>query len=328
MSSGQTVLVVGGAGYIGSHMVRSLLDSGAQVIVLDNLSTGHREMLAGGTFYEGDLGDEPLLNRIFSRHPIDAVMHFAAFSLVGQSVSQPITYYRNNVGKTVALLNEMVQHRVNRFIFSSTAAVYGEPEEVPITEDHPLSPTNPYGVTKVTVERILQDCEAAYGMCYMSLRYFNAAGAHESGQIGEMHEPESHLIPLVLGVATGKQDHIRIFGTDYPTPDGTCIRDYIHVSDLIQAHLLALGALMESEKSGIYNLGNSKGYSVRDVIELARRITGHPIPSVESDPRPGDPAVLIAGSDRIRRELGWHPAYEDLESMIRSAWKWHRRQGI
>jgi len=328
MPSAPTILVVGGAGYIGCHMVRALIDSGSQVVILDNLSTGHREMVSGGVLYEGDLGDEQLLNRIFSHHPIDAVMHFAAFSLVGQSVDQPILYYQNNVAKTIVLLNQMIHHRVERFIFSSTAAVYGEPREIPIPEDHPLSPTNPYGVTKVTIERLLHDCETAYGMRYMSLRYFNAAGAHESGQIGEKHDPESHLIPLVLGVATGRQDHIQIFGTDYPTPDGTCLRDYIHVSDLVHAHLLALHSLMANQKSGIYNLGNSRGHSVREVIELARHVTGHPIPSVESAPRPGDPAVLVAGSDRIRRELGWRPAYEDLELMISSAWKWHRKEAL
>lgn len=322
----RTVLVVGGAGYIGAHMVKRLLQSEYRVLTLDNLTTGHREMVPGGRFIKGDLGDEQLLNSIFSDHPIDAVMHFAASSLVGQSVEMPLQYYQNNIAETIVLLKQMIRHDIRYFIFSSSAAVYGEPQGVPINEDHPQQPTSPYGTTKATVERLLLDCDIAYDLKYICLRYFNAAGADESGEMGEKHEPESHLIPLVLKVAAGKRDRIEIFGTRYPTPDGTCIRDYIHVSDLTQAHLLALQALFSGERSNAYNLGNSKGYSVRQIIDLARRITGHPIPSIESDIRAGDPAILIAGSEKIRRELNWQPRYEDLESIIRSAWKWHRKE--
>ncbi len=320
------ILVVGGAGYIGSHMVKDLLRNGYLVITLDNLSKGHRELLPGGLFIEGSLGDNVLLGKIFSDHRIEAVMHFAAYSLVGESVEDPLDYYRNNLARTVELLNTMVRHNVRRFIFSSTAAVYGEPIKVPVTEDHPCSPTNPYGASKIAVERMLQDCDFAYGLKYVNLRYFNAAGADASGEIGERHEPETHLIPLILKVATGKLKNIRIFGTDYPTPDGTCIRDYIHVNDLTQAHMLALEALLAGEESSVYNLGNSKGYSVREVIELARKVTGQPIPAVETDRRRGDPAVLIAGSDKIRTSLGWEPRYEDLETIIKTAWIWHQRE--
>ncbi len=321
MSKG-AILVVGGAGYIGSHMVLDLLEQGYEVVVLDDLSTGYRELVLGGYFIEGRLDDESLLKKIFSERKIDAVMHFAAFSLVGESVTNPLKYYRNNVAATAVLLDAMVRQGVKRFIFSSTAAVYGEPDAVPITEEHPCRPTNPYGATKLAVERMLKDCGEAYGLRYMSLRYFNAAGAHESGKIGERHEPESHLIPLVLKVATGERENIGIFGTDYPTADGTCVRDYIHVNDLTQAHLLALEALMNGAASAVYNLGNSKGYSVREVIELARRVTDHPIPAVEMARRAGDPAVLIAASDKIRRELGWQPRYEDLKRIIETAWGW------
>jgi len=316
------ILVVGGAGYIGSHMVIDLLEHGYEVVILDDLSTGYRDLVLGGDFIEGRLDDERLLAKIFSERKIDAVMHFAAFSLVGESVTNPLKYYRNNVAATAVLLDAMVRQGVKRFIFSSTAAVYGEPDTVPITEEHPCRPTNPYGATKLAVERMLRDCDAAYGLRYTSLRYFNAAGAHESGKIGERHEPESHLIPLVLKVATGERQNISIFGTDYPTADGTCIRDYIHVNDLTQAHLLALEALMDGAASAVYNLGNSKGHSVREVIELARKVTGHAIPAVEAARRPGDPAVLIASSEKIRRELGWQPRYEDLEKIIETAWGW------
>ena len=322
----KTILVVGGAGYIGAHMAKRLIDSAYRVITLDNLTTGHREMVPGGRFIPGDLGDEQLLNDIFNDYPIDAVMHFAAFSLVGQSVEMPLKYYQNNLAETIVLLKQMIRHDIKCFIFSSSAAVYGEPQAVPIDEDHPQQPTSPYGTTKATIEQLLRDCDVAYGLKSMCLRYFNAAGADESGEMGEKHEPESHLIPLVLKVAAGKQDNIKIFGTRYPTSDGTCIRDYIHVSDLTQAHLLTLQALFEGEESNAYNLGNSKGYSVRQVIDLSRRITGHPIPSIEAEIRTGDPAILIAGSEKIRRELGWQPHYEDLESIIDSAWQWHRKE--
>jgi len=320
------ILVVGGAGYIGSHMVKDLLKNGYDVITLDDLSTGHRDLLPGGDYVEGDLGDAVLLDEIFSNHEIAAVMHFAAFSLVGESVENPLKYYRNNMSATTELLIAMIRHNVKQFIFSSTAAVYGEPIEIPITENHPSNPTNPYGAGKIAVERMLQDCDSAYGLKYISLRYFNAAGADESARIGERHEHETHLIPLVLRVATGENESVKIFGTTYPTADGTCIRDYIHVSDLTQAHLLSLKFLLSGGESAVFNLGNSKGYSVREVITLAKKVTGLPIPTVEADKRPGDPATLIASSEKIKKELGWEPRYENLETIIRTAWKWHQKE--
>jgi UDP-glucose 4-epimerase len=322
----EKILVVGGAGYIGSHMVKDLLGTGYGVITLDDLSTGHRELVTGGEFIEGGLGDRVLLDNLFSSHTISAVMHFAAFSLVGESVENPLKYYRNNMAATAELLDSMIRHDVKRFIFSSTAAVYGEPVDIPITEEHPCNPTNPYGASKIAVERMLKDCDSAYGLKYISLRYFNASGADESGNIGERHHNETHLIPLILEVATGRRENIKIFGTHYPTPDGTCIRDYIHVSDLTRAHLLALEILMSGGDSAVYNLGNNRGYSVREVIELARKVTGKPIPAIEADKRPGDPAVLIASSDKIKEALGWKPQYEDLETIIKTAWVWHRKE--
>jgi len=319
-----SVLVVGGAGYIGAHMVDVLLKAKMEVITLDNLSTGHRDLHPGGIFIEGSLGDTKLLDDIFSNQRIDAVMHFAAYSLVAESVTSPLKYYRNNLAATTELLDAMRQHNINRFIFSSTAAVYGEPTRVPIAEDHPCVPTNPYGASKLAVEGMLHDCDVGHGLKFISLRYFNAAGADESSKLGERHEPETHLIPLILKVAAGEREHIKIFGTDYPTPDGTCIRDYIHVSDLAQAHLLALDALLSDKGSAIYNLGNSRGYSVREVIDIARKVTGHRIPAIESESRPGDPAVLVADSAKIRKELRWQPRFEDLANIIHSAWNWHQ----
>jgi len=319
------ILVVGGAGYIGSHMVKDLLDAGYPVMVLDDLSTGHRELLTGGDFVEGNLGDSDLLDRLFSTHRISTVMHFAAFSLVGESMENPLKYYHNNTASTTTLLRAMIRHGIKRFIFSSTASVYGEPVQLPITETHPCNPNNPYGASKLAVERILQDCDSAYALKTISLRYFNAAGADESGTIGEQHTPETHLIPLILKVASGERENIKVFGTDYPTPDGTCIRDYIHVSDLTRAHLLALEYLLGGGESGVYNLGNNRGYSVRDVIDMARNVTGKPIPAIEADRRQGDPATLIAGSDKIKESLGWKPRYEDLETIIETAWRWHQK---
>lgn len=321
------ILVVGGAGYIGSHMVKDLLKARYDVITLDDLSKGHRELVFGGKFIEGNLSDPELLDQIFSGHHIDAVMHFAAYSLVGESMEKPLEYYLNNVAGTLVLLKAMIRHGVRRFIFSSSAAVYGEPKEIPMKEDHPCEPTNTYGDTKVAVEKILRACDAAHGLKFMSLRYFNAAGADESGTIGERHKPETHLIPLILKAAKGEIENIKIFGTDYHTSDGTCIRDYIHVSDLTQAHLLALEALLNKKESSVYNLGNSKGYSVREVIDLSRKITGRPIPAIETERRPGDPAVLIADSNKIRGDLGWKPRYEELETMIKTAWVWHQKEG-
>lgn len=320
----EKILVVGGAGYIGSHMVKALLEAEFEVLVLDNLSTGYRELISGGTLVQGSLGDRDLLDSLFQSHSIDAVMHFAAFSLVGESVQNPLIYYRNNIAETLSLIEAMVSHRIERFIFSSTAAVYGEPERTPIDEDHPRQPTNPYGTSKLCVERILEDCARAYGLRFISLRYFNAAGADASGTIGEMHNPETHLIPLVLRSALS-QEPVRIFGTDYPTPDGTCIRDYIHVTDLAQAHLLSLQALLDGSGSCAYNLGNSIGYSVRQVIDLAGKVTGRTIPVVEEQRRAGDPAILVADSGKIKEALNWKPDYEDLEKIIATAWKWIKR---
>jgi UDP-glucose 4-epimerase len=319
-----TIMVVGGAGYIGSHMVKDLLQANCKVITLDDFSTGHRDLLLGGKLIEGNLGDTALLNRIFSDHRIEVVMHFAAYSIVGESVKSPIGYYRNNVANTIELLDAMVQHNVKRFIFSSSAAVYGEPIEVPIREEHPLRPTNPYGTTKVAIEQMLSDFDSAYGLKYVSLRYFNAAGADASGKIGERHNPETHLIPLILKVAMGEHNSIKIFGTDYPTKDGTCIRDYIHVSDLTQAHFLAVEKLIAGGDSAIYNLGNNRGYSVREVIEIAAKVTEKQIPAIVDGRRSGDPAVLIANSDKIRKELGWQSHFGDLETILRTAWLWHQ----
>ncbi|MDB4516168.1 UDP-glucose 4-epimerase GalE [Crocinitomicaceae bacterium] len=321
-----TILVVGGAGYIGSHMVLDLLRADYPVVTLDNLSRGHRELVPGGEFVAGDLGNPADLERIFNTYPIKAVMHFAAHSLVGESVEQPLVYYRNNVANTLTLLEAMQTAGVRHFIFSSSAAVYGEPVKTPITEDHPCSPTNPYGATKLAVERILHDVSHANGMTCSILRYFNAAGADASGKVGERHQPETHLIPLVLQVATGERESIKIFGTDYPTPDGTCLRDYIHVSDLTRAHLLALEALLNGSGNSTYNLGNSSGYSVKQIIDAARTITGHAIPAELATRRAGDPAVLIADSSRIRAELGWQPQYENIEDIIQSAWVWHQQE--
>ncbi len=319
------ILVVGGCGYIGTHMIKALIEAGHHPVTLDDLSSGHRSLLPGGEFIEGTVANPELLDDIFQSRRIDAVMHFAAFIEVGASVQNPLAYYSNNFTSTANLLGAMVRHDVKRFVFSSSAAVYGEPEYTPIDEGHALNPTSPYGETKLWVEKMLAACDRAYGMRAISLRYFNAAGADESGMIGERHDPESHLIPLVLDVAMGKREHIKIFGVDYPTPDGTCIRDYIHVSDLVSAHLAAIEALMDDADSNVYNLGNSRGISVRKIIETARRVSGQAIPVIEDQRRPGDPAVLIAGSDKIKKDLNWRPRFEDIEDIIRTAWRWHAR---
>ena len=320
------ILVIGGAGYIGSHMVLDLLRADYPVVVLDNLSRGHRELVPGGEFVAGDMGNAQDLRRVFNQYPIKAVMHFAAHSLVGESVEQPLLYYENNVANSITLLEEMVAANIHHFIFSSTAAVYGEPVQTPIAEDHPCNPTNPYGATKLAVERLLADVGQATDLTWSILRYFNAAGADQSGDVGERHQPETHLIPLVLQVATGERASISIFGDNYPTPDGTCLRDYVHVSDLTQAHLLALEHLLAGGGNSTYNLGNSTGYSVKQIIETARQITGHAIPARIETRRAGDPAVLIADSGNIRRQLGWQPAYEDVSEIIRTAWAWHRKE--
>lgn len=318
-----TVLVCGGAGYIGSHAVAQLLDQGENVIVVDNLQTGHHPaVLDGAKFYDGDLRNETFLNTVFNENDIDSVLHFAADSLVGESVEKPLQYYDNNVGGATSLLKAMAAHDVKRIVFSSTAAVYGEPEQVPIQENDPTQPTNPYGETKLAIEKMLKWAEQAYGIQYTVLRYFNVAGADVKGRIGEDHRPETHLIPIVLQVALGKREKIMIFGDDYPTADGTCIRDYIHVEDLVAAHLQAIDRLKKGGASTIYNLGNGQGFSVKEIIEAVRKVTGHPVPAEVAPKRAGDPAQLVASSEKARKELGWEPQYPEVETMIESAWKW------
>ncbi len=318
------VLVVGGAGYIGSHMVKLLGQRGFQVTVLDNLCAGHRDAVQGARFVLGDLGERDLLNTLFQAEHFDGVMHFASHIQVGESVREPAKYYLNNVFKTQYLLDAMVAHRVKCFIFSSTAAIFGEPLRVPIDEDHPKQPINPYGRGKWMVEQMLQDYDLAYGLKAVCLRYFNAAGADPEGKLGERHDPETHLIPLVLRAATSQRP-ITVFGTDYDTPDGTCIRDYIHVNDLGEAHLLALQRLWDGVGSAAYNLGNGNGFSVREVIDTARKVTGCEIPVVYGERRPGDPARLVADAHRARADLGWTPRYADLATIIAHAWQWETR---
>lgn len=321
------VLVVGGAGYIGSHMVKDLLANGHQVVVLDDLSKGYADAVPEGLLVRGNLGDRVLLDRIFSEQPIDAVMHFAAFIEVGESVAKPADYYLNNVANTLVLLDAMRRHGVLRFIFSSTAAVYGEPRRVPIDEQHPLAPINPYGFSKYAVEQALWDFDRAYGLRFTALRYFNAAGSDPEGRLGERHDPESHLIPLVLQAAAGERDCITIFGEDYDTPDGTCLRDYVHVADLCQAHRLALEGLLGDGASAVYNLGNGQGFSVREVIDAAAKVTGLEIPLRMGERRAGDPARLVADSRRARELLGWEPEYADLETIIAHAWAFKQSAG-
>lgn len=324
-----TVLVTGGAGYIGSHAVLALQQAGYGVIVLDNLVYGHRdiaERVLQVELIEGDIGDRALLDRLFSTHQIEAVMHFAAYAYVGESVTEPAKYYRNNFVGTLTLLEAMLAASVKQFVFSSTCATYGVPNQVPIPEDHPQNPINPYGATKLMIERVLRDFDKAYGLRSVCFRYFNAAGADPEGRLGEDHNPETHLIPLVLLAALGKRDSVSIFGTDYPTPDGTCIRDYIHVTDLAAAHVLGLEYLLNGGDSTIFNLGNGNGFSVKEVIETARSITGRDIKAVECDRRPGDPPALVGSSDRARSILGWNPQYADLSQIITHAWKWHQQR--
>lgn len=318
-----TILVCGGAGYIGSHMVKELLDREEEVIVVDNLQTGHREaVLEGATLYVGDLRDEKFLDNVFKQNKIDAVVHFAADSLVGESVTNPLKYYDNNVYGALSLLKVMHANGVKKIVFSSTAATYGEAENFPIQESDPTNPTNPYGETKLAIEKMLKWSEIAYGIHYVVLRYFNVAGAHIGGQIGEDHSPETHLIPIILQVGLEKRESISVFGNDYDTHDGTCIRDYIHVTDLANAHILALEKLHKENQSGTYNLGSGTGFSVKEVIEAARKVTGHPIPEVVAPRRAGDPARLVASSEKAKAELGWDPQYTTLEEMIETAWRW------
>lgn len=319
------VLVIGGAGYIGSHMVKLLLQQGCEVTVLDNLSSGHRDAVLGGQLVVGDLGEWDLLERLFQAHRFEGVLHFASHIQVGESVQAPAKYYRNNVSKTQQLLDAMLSHGINHLIFSSTAAIFGEPMRLPIDEDHPKKPVNPYGRSKWMVEQMLEDYATAYGLQSICLRYFNAAGADPEGLLGERHQPETHLIPLVLQAASGRRPHVTVFGTDYDTPDGTCIRDYIHVTDLCTAHWLALQRLWEGGGSGAFNLGNGHGFSVQEVIDVARAITGRSFAVVCSDRRPGDPARLVADAQRAKTELGWLPQYAELSTMVDHAWRWETR---
>jgi UDP-glucose 4-epimerase len=320
------ILIVGGAGYIGAHINKQLDINGYKTIVFDNLSFGHEDLVKWGAFEQGDLGNISEIRKIFKRYPITAVMHFAAFTYVGQSVEDPQKYYRNNVLNTLNLLQVMLEFDVKKLIFSSTCATYGDPVEIPITEQHPQNPISPYGRGKLMVENILSDYSRAYNLRYISLRYFNAAGADPDSEIGELHDPETHLIPLILDVASGKRKSIKIFGTDYNTLDGTCIRDYIHVTDLADAHLKALQYLENGGKSDYFNLGNGNGFSVKEVIEKAREITGKKILAEEDKRRPGDPPVLVGSSAKIRKILKWEPKYSDLSFIIKSAWKWHEKK--
>lgn len=320
------ILVTGGAGYIGSHAVKLLLHSGAEVVTLDNLSGGHQEAVLGGAFVEGDLEDRPLLSALFARHQFDAVMHFASSIQVGESVIAPAKYYGNNLRTTLNLLDAMLAAKVTRFVFSSSAAIFGNPTYTPIDEHHAKSPINPYGYTKAVVERILDDYASAYGFRSVSLRYFNAAGADPDGQIGETHEPETHLIPLVLRAAADPTREIQVFGDDYPTPDGTCIRDYIHVVDLCQAHVLAIEWLQRAKKNAAFNLGNGNGFSVREVINAAEKVTTRPIQVTVTARRVGDPAILVADSAAARRELGWKPRYDSLDTIVAHAWQWEQKR--
>ena len=319
----KTILVAGGAGYIGSHMVALLVKRGYDVIVADNLRTGHWQSVKGARkLYVGDLRDGSFLHQVFTENKIDGVNNFAAFSLVGESVTNPLKYYGNNVEGAVSLLTAMQAHGVDKIVFSSTAATYGEPEKQPIEEGDRTEPTNPYGATKLASENMLKWCDGAYGIRYVALRYFNAAGSDTEAGIGEDHNPESHLIPLVMKTALGQRDHIGIFGEDYPTPDGTCVRDYIHVKDLAEAHLLALEYLERGGGSDVFNLGNGTGYSVREIIDTARRVTGKEIKAVAEPRRGGDPSVLIASNKKAAQVLGWKPVL-GLEQIISDAWVWH-----
>lgn len=324
-----TILVTGGAGYIGTHTVLALQRSGYGVVVLDNLVHGHRELVDDILKVElviGDLSDRSTLDRLFATHNIAAVVHFAAYIAVGESVVEPDKYYRNNVSGTLTLLEAMVAANVKKLVFASTCAIYGMPQQVPMTEDHPQKPMSPYATTKLMVERMLVDFDQAYDLRSVVFRFFNAAGASPEGLLGEDHNPETHLIPLVLLTALGRRESVSILGTDYPTPDGTCLRDYIHVSDLAHAHILGLEYLLQGGKSEIFNLGNGSGFSVRQVIETAKQVTGRDIKVIECDRRPGDPSVLVGSSDKAQKILGWYPNYPELSKIITDAWQWHQRR--
>lgn len=321
----KTILVAGGAGYIGSHMVLALLENDYYPVIYDNLSEGHREAVLEGTLVEGDLSDGDALRNVFHSHDISAVMHFAANCYVGESMTNPGKYYRNNVFNTFNLLNVMLECNVNKFIFSSSAATYGNPVQIPITEEHPQNPVNPYGNTKLIVEKILHDFGAAYNLDSISLRYFNAAGADPLSRIGENHNPETHLIPNILDAALGITDSVRIFGDNYPTYDGTCVRDYIHILDLAQAHLLALEKLLQGYKTDFFNLGNGEGYSNRQVVETVKKITGRSFNVEITSPRAGDPPTLVGSAEKARTQLGWKPKFYLLEQIVETAWNWHKK---
>ncbi|WP_099159531.1 UDP-glucose 4-epimerase GalE [Virgibacillus ndiopensis] len=319
-----SVLVLGGAGYIGSHAVYQLIDNKTEVVVVDNLETGHRDAVhPDATFYQGDIRNIGFLREVFERESIEAVVHFAANSLVGESMEKPLKYFDNNVHGTQVLLEVMKEHNVKKIVFSSTAATYGEPESVPITEAMKTNPTSTYGETKLTMEKLMKWCEQAHGINYVSLRYFNVAGARESAEIGEDHDPETHLIPIILQTALGQRPHITIFGDDYDTPDGTCIRDYVHVDDLINAHLLALDYLNNGAKSDIFNLGSNQGFSVKEMIDTARTVTDKEIPAKIGQRRAGDPGILIASSDKAKNVLGWKPTRTSITKIMEDAWNWH-----
>lgn len=321
-----TILVLGGAGYIGSHTVYELIENGEDVAIIDNLQTGHiKAVHPKARFYKGDIRNREFLDSVFAKEKIDAVIHFAAYSLVGESMEKPLKYYENNLCGTKILLDSMVANGINKIVFSSTAATYGEPESLPILETDKTEPTNPYGETKLAMEKMFKWVGRAHNINFGSLRYFNACGAHVSGEIGEDHAVETHLIPLILQVPNNKREHIYIFGDDYNTKDGTCIRDYIHVTDLAQAHILAVKYLRNGGNSDIFNLGNGIGFSVKEVIETARKVTGHPIPAQISPRRAGDPAKLIASSNKARKILGWKPEHAELEEIIATAWNWHKK---
>ena len=316
------ILVIGGAGYIGSHMVKVLSKAGHHVVTMDNLSTGYQDAVKYGEFILGDIADSAKLDEVFSSTKFDGVMHFASYIEVGESVIDPGKYYRNNFSNTLNLLDAMVRHDVKRFIFSSTAAIFGEPEYVPIDEKHPKKPINPYGASKLMVEQALEDYEKAHGLESVCLRYFNAAGADIDGELGERHIPETHLVPLILQAASGRRDAISVFGSDYPTPDGSCVRDYIHIVDLCSAHLIALTRLIKGSGSKRYNLGNGNGFSVIDVIDVVKRVSGKDFNVIKADRRAGDPATLVADSTLAKLELGWKPEFDDLVVIVDHAWKW------
>jgi UDP-glucose 4-epimerase len=321
-----SLLIIGGAGYIGSHMVKILLKYGHDVTILDNLSTGYRDAVLGGDFIKGDIGDRALLDKIFSEKIYDAVIHFASFIQVGESVKKPDIYYQNNLSNTINLLNSMISAGVRKFIFSSTAAIFGEPSYTPLDESHPKLPINPYGRSKAMVEQVLEDYDKAYELKSVCLRYFNAAGADPDGDLGERHDPETHLIPILLQVATGKRERAYVFGTDYPTEDGTCIRDYVHVMDLCNAHVAALRYLKDNEQSGRFNLGNGNGFSVAQVIATVKNVTGRSLLIDYVGRRQGDPAILVADSTLARSVLGWVPVYSDIETIVRHAWRFEKNR--